>query len=71
MYISSDGTKKSVSTLNSEYILNALNKAQREIFNSQSLEDYNKYINNICVLRNEIDSRIDNFVKENIKIWEA
>ena len=70
MYISSDGTKKNVETLNSAYILNALNKAQQEIFNSQSLEEYNKYTNNITILREEIDKRIDKFVQENIDSWE-
>ena len=70
MYISSDGTKKNVETLNSEYIINAINKSQREIFNSQSLEEYNKYTNNITVLREELDKRIDKFVQENIDSWE-
>lgn len=70
MYISSDGTEKKVETLNSEYIINALNKSQREIFNSQSLDDYNKYINNITVLREELDKRIDLFVQNNISMWE-
>lgn len=70
MYISSDGTKKNVATLNSEYIINALNKSQREIFNSQSLEEYNKYTNNITILREELDKRIDKFVQENIDSWE-
>jgi hypothetical protein len=70
MYISSDGTKKNVETLNSEYIINAINKSQREIFNSQSLEEYNKYTNNITILREELDKRIDKFVQENIDSWE-
>jgi hypothetical protein len=70
MYISSDGTKKNVETLNSEYIINAINKSQREIFNSQNLEEYNKYTNNITILREELDKRIDKFVQENIDSWE-
>ena len=70
MYISSDGTKKNVETLNSEYIINAINKSQREIFNSQSLEEYNKYTNNITILREELDKRIDKFVRENLDSWE-
>lgn len=70
MYVSSDGTQKNVSTLNSEYIINAINKCQREIFNSQNMDDYNKYINNINILREELDKRIDLFVKENINSWE-
>lgn len=70
MYTSSDGTEKKVETLNSEYIINAINKSQREIFNSQSLEEYNKYTNNITILREELDKRIDKFVQENIDSWE-
>ena len=70
MYTSSDGTEKKVEILNSEYIINALNKSQREIFNSKSLSDYNLYMNNITVLREELDKRIDLFVQNNISMWE-
>lgn len=66
MYVSSDGTKKDVAMLNTEYILNALNKAQREIFNSASLDEYNKFLNNIYVLRDELEKRIQAFMSSKI-----
>lgn len=67
MYISSDGTEKDVKTLNSEYIHNALNKCQREIFNSKNMKEFEKYSNNIMVLRTELDKRINNFA-DNIEV---
>ena len=66
MYVSSDGTKKDVSTLNTEYILNALNKAQREIFNSTSLDEFNKNLNNVYILREELEKRIHSFLSTKI-----
>lgn len=67
MYISSDGTEKDVKSLNTEYILNALNKCQREIFNSTNMKEFEKYSNNIMVLRSELDKRISNFA-DNIEV---
>ena len=67
MYISSDGTEKEEKALNTEYILNALNKCQREIFNSANMKEFEKYSNNIMVLRTELDKRISNFA-DNIEV---
>ena len=66
MYISSDGTKKNVEVMNYEYLVNALAKSMREIFNSINVEEYNKYINNIQILYNEIYNRMDKFLTEKI-----
>ena len=66
MYISSDGTLKDVTTMNSEYIINALSKSMRDIFNSQSIEEYNIKLNNIQLLYNEIYGRIGEFLTEKI-----
>lgn len=70
MYISSDGTKKNVKDMNYEYLVNALSKNMREIFNSTSMKDYEKYIENIEVLTTEIIERINEFVDTNGKEWE-
>lgn len=70
MYISSDGTKKEIKTMNYEYLVNALAKNMREIFNSNSIKDYEKYSNNIELLVTEIYDRINEFVDTNGKEWE-
>lgn len=63
MYVSSDGTEKDVKSMNTEYILNSLNKAQREIFNSTNMKEFEKYSNNIMLLREELDKRINSFLE--------
>ena len=42
IYVSSDGTRKDVKTLNTEYLINALAKANREIYNSKTKDEYFK-----------------------------
>lgn len=66
MYVSSDGTKKDVESMNYEYIVNALSKALREVFESKDVSEYNKYVTNIQILYNEAYSRIEKFLAEKI-----
>ena len=70
MYISSDGTEKNLKEMNYEYLVNALAKRMRDIFNSTSMKDYEKYVDNIENLTNEIFERINQFVDTNGKEWE-
>ena len=71
MYTSSDGTKKDPKEMNSNYIINGLVKCSREIFNSKNEEEYNKYIENITVLYNELLQRFDSFLVNKIdKEWK-
>jgi len=70
MYISSDGTEKNLKEMNYEYLVNALAKSMRDIFNSTSMKDYEKYVDNIENLTNEIFERINQFVDTNGKEWE-
>lgn len=58
MYQSSNGELKDVKQMETTYITNALNKAYREIWNSQTQAEYELYKNNILVLREELDNRI-------------
>lgn len=67
MYISSDGTEKDPKTMNTEYIINGLAKSLREIYNSKSLEEYNKYISNQEVLSIELNKRMDDFLTKKIE----
>lgn len=69
MYISSDGTEKDVKQMNSEYIINGLAKSLRDIFTSENMKDYEKYMNNIDVLNSEIMDRINKFVEEKGADW--
>lgn len=73
MYISSEGEKKDVKSMNYEYLVNALAKSMREIFNSKNVEEYNKFISNVQILYNEIYSRMDKFLAEKIddESWVA
>lgn len=66
MYISSDGTRKDVSQMNTEYLINALAKCYREIFTSKTEEEYKKYLDNIINIKLELDSRIGDFIIDKI-----
>lgn len=66
IYISSDGTRKDVKSLNTEYLINALAKANREIYNSETKEVYIKYANNIEVLERELDKRRNEFFEKKL-----
>ena len=70
MYISSDGTKKNIKEMNTEYIINALAKNYREIFTTQNMEEFEKFSNNIQELVDEMTLRINNFIDTNGKEWE-
>lgn len=67
MYISSDGTIKDPSKLNSEYIINAFANSFREIFKVKNMEEFNKYMSNLQVLDKEIYIRIDKFLTEKLE----
>lgn len=67
MYINSNNEKIEPKTLETTHIINALAKAYREIFNSTSMKEFEKYSNNIMVLRAELDKRINNFA-DNIEV---
>lgn len=70
MYISSDGTQKDVKTLNTEYLINALAKSLREIYNSTNEEEYDKYSTNIEVLEKELWERQSTFLTNKLDEWE-
>lgn len=63
-YISSDGTKKDVSTLNGEYLINALSKKRKTIYQSETLEEFNKAIEQINILDEEYAKRLQQFKKD-------
>lgn len=69
IYISHDGTRKDTSTMNYEYLVNALSKALREIFESDSIEGYELTYHNIETLENEIHKRLGEFFKEQADKW--
>lgn len=61
MYTSSDGTLKDVKTLDSAYLVNAISKAYREIWNSTSNVQYCTYLRNINILSQELEKRFIQF----------
>lgn len=67
MYINSQNQEVDVTSLETTHIINALNKAYREIWGSKNADEYNKYMSNINVLTNELTVRLDSFVDKKIE----
>lgn len=61
MYQSSSGELKDVKVMDTSYMINALNKSYKEIWNSLTIEQFKMYKNNINILREELDERINKF----------
>lgn len=58
VYISiSSNTYKDVRQMNTEYLINALAKCHREIYNKNNVDDFIKEANNITNLEDELLSR--------------
>ncbi len=60
-YVSSDGTKKDVSTLNGEYLINALSKKRKSIYESKNKEEWNTMYEQIKILDEEYYKRLNAF----------
>lgn len=65
-YISSDGTEKDVTSLDTQYLINALAKAYREMFLTNDEYMYYKHSDNIIVLTRELQSRQNTYFNSNI-----
>ena len=60
-YISSDGTKKDVSKLNGEYLINALSKKRKTIYESKNKTEWSKSYEQIKILDEEYYRRLNQF----------
>lgn len=60
-YISSDGTKKDVTTLNGEYLINALSKKRKTIYESKTKEEWSQALEQIKILDEEYYRRLNEF----------
>ena len=60
-YISSDGTQKDVTTLNGEYLINALSKKRKTIFESKTKEEWNQAVDQLKILDEEYWKRLNQF----------
>ena len=60
-YISSDGTKKDVSQLNGEYLINALSKKRKTIYESKTKKEWNEALEQIKILDEEYYKRLNQF----------
>ena len=58
-YVRSNGEQVAISTMNTEHILNALGKKQREIFNKTNKDDVSKELQEIKDLREEYHRRFN------------
>lgn len=58
-YTNSSGEKIEISTLETTHLLNALNKKQREIFNSTNKDDVSKQLQEIKDLKEEYHKRFN------------
>nr|DAU14521.1 MAG TPA: hypothetical protein [Caudoviricetes sp.] len=60
-YISSDGTKKDVTSLNGEYLINALAKKRKTIYECKTKKDWNNAYEQIKILDEEYYRRLNEF----------
>lgn len=63
LYISSDGSSKDVRTLDTQYLINALAKSLRNMFESTEFETRKKYTNNVTHIYEELGRR-------DVKQWQ-
>lgn len=56
-YISSDGSSKDVTQLDYQYLVNAIAKAFRNLNEVNSVEEFIKNSDNVCVLQDELLER--------------
>lgn len=60
-YTRSNGEKIKISEMNSEHILNALGKKQREIFSSQTRDEFSKGLEEVNNLKEEYHKRLNEY----------
>lgn len=63
-YVRSSGEKVSLNTMNTEHIINALAKKQREIFNSLNKDDVSKELEEIQNLKEEYHKRFNEWYEK-------
>lgn len=69
-YVSSDGKKTLMKDMEYTHLSNSLAKKYREIFESADEEDFNKRLNAINDIKEEIYKRINKFHEESYKKGE-
>ena len=60
-YVSSDGTQKDVTTLNGEYLINALAKKRKTIYESKNKKEWSNTLEQIKILDEEYYRRLNEF----------
>lgn len=66
-YISSDGSKKDVSEMNTQYLINAVNKKRNSLFECETPEDIMNALDQIEMLDQEYYKRVKSFLEEKSK----
>lgn len=69
-YVSSDGKKTLMKDMEYTHLSNSLAKKYREIFESADEEDFNKRLNDINDIKEEMYKRINKFHDESYKKGE-
>ena len=69
-YTRSNGEKVKLSEMNSEHLINSMNKCFKEIFNSNDVEDYNNKLNTLNDLKNEYYNRLGKFYTDKFEKGE-
>lgn len=64
IYISSTGEEKDVRTLDYQYLVNALAKCSRTLYEAKDEKEFIKHSNNICVLQDELSKRNRKYYEE-------
>ena len=63
-YISSDGSKKDISEMNTQYLINAVNKKRNTLFECQTSEEVMEAMDQIEMLDQEYAKRVKQFVEK-------
>lgn len=63
-YTRSNGELVDISTMNTEHILNALGKKQREIFNAKNKDEAGKILNDINNLKEGYYSKLNDWYEK-------
>lgn len=63
-YESSDGKLTPIDQVDTTHLINSLAKQHRDIYNSQTKDEFDKYYRKMAMIDNELTKRLGNFIKE-------
>lgn len=69
-YVRSNGEKVKIKDMNSEHLINSLNKCFKDIFSSNDINEYNDKLNTLNDLKNEYYNRLGKFYTDKFERCE-